>query len=229
MKVSVVIPALNEAGSITACVRAARRGYSPAEVEIVVVDGGSTDGTPGLVPAGERVVHAPRGRAVQMNRGAAATGGGVLVFCHADSLLPAGWREEVLAQLALPRTSGGSFQTRFRPAAGFLGVLNLLSTRADWRIMYGDQAQFMRRASFERTGGFPPIPLMEDVEMARALHRLGRLRRSRLPVITSGRRFIERGPLRQAVLSVTCMLRYLYMGATPQAIARAYRSSRETP
>lgn len=91
----------------------------------------------------------------------------------------------------------------------------------------GDQGQFMSRATFERVGGFPEIPLMEDVEMSRALHKAGRLVRAPLRMTTSSRRFLERGPLRQWFLAVTNMIRYLYLGATPEQIADKYRSSRE--
>jgi hypothetical protein len=99
---------------------------------------------------------------------------------------------------------------------------------SNWRIMYGDQVQFIARETFDQVGGFPEIPLMEDVEMSRALHQRGRLARPRgIRVITSSRRFLERGPRRQWLQNIWAMIRYLYLGATPQDIARTYRSSRE--
>jgi hypothetical protein len=162
-----------------------------------------------------------------MNRGAKASHGEILVFCHADSRLPAGWREAVIKALRHPDVSGGAFQTLLLPENGILCLINRLKLPADWRIMFGDQAQFMRRATYNQVGGFPEIPLMEDVEMARQLHRAGRLVRVPLRVVTSSRRFLENGPLRQWLLSWRCMIRYLYLGATPEDIVRVYRSSRE--
>jgi rSAM/selenodomain-associated transferase 2 len=225
--VSVIIPALNEAEHIRAVVEAARRDYTPTQVEVVVVDGGSHDGTPERVPAGVKLIRAPRGRAAQMNSGAAASQGEILLFCHADSRLPAAWREAVVHALSRPGVSGGSFQIRLSPARGVLHLLNRLSFSANWRIMVGDQAQFMARRTFEQVGGFPDVPLLEDLEMSRALHGAGRLVRIPLRVVTSSRRFLERGPLCQFGLDVVCVFRYLYLGASPEELAGLYVSSRE--
>jgi rSAM/selenodomain-associated transferase 2 len=225
--VSVIIPALNEAESIRAAIASARRDYTSHQVEIIVVDGGSDDGTPERVPAGVKLIHAPCGRAVQMNRGAAASRGEILLFCHADSQLPAGWWEAVVLALSRPGVSGGSFQIRLSPARGILHLLNRLSFPPNWRIMVGDQAQFMARHTFEQVGGFPDMPLLEDLEMSRALGQAGRLVRIPLRVVTSSRRFLERGPLRQFCLDVACVFRYLYLGASAGELAGLYVSSRE--
>lgn len=229
MLVSVIIPALNEAENIAACIAAARRDYAPAEVELLLVDGGSTDGTPELAPPDVTVLHSPRGRAVQLNRGAAAAHGDLLVFCHSDSQLPTGWREAVIEALSDPAVSGGTFQTQSLPANWFFKVRNRWVYPARWQIMFGDQAQFMRRATFEQVGGFPELPLMEDLELSRALHKVGKLIRIRpeLRVITSSRRFLERGCIRQWLLNIWNTTRYLYLGATAEKIAASYRSSRE--
>jgi len=164
-----------------------------------------------------------------MNAGAANARGDILVFCHADSQLPEGWREAVIAALDMPGVSGGTFQTLILPANWMLAIRNRWVFPANWKIMFGDQVQFMRRATFEAVGGFPEIPLMEDVEMSRALNKVGRVVRisHQYRVITSSRRFAERGFLRQSLLNGLSMLRYLYLGATPKDIARVYRSSRE--
>ena len=229
MLVSVIIPALNEADNIQQTITAARRDYVPDEVEIIVVDGGSTDGTPDLVPPDVTLIQSPRGRAVQMNRGAAVSHGEILIFCHADSQLPAGWREVVIETLSQPGVSGGTFQTLVLPARGiFMHIRNQMRFAADWWRMYGDQAQFMARVTFERVGGFPEIPLMEDVEMMRALDYEGQLVKIGHPrVITSSRRFLERGFFRQSLMNLWSMFRYLNLGATPEDIARVYQSSRE--
>ena len=229
MLVSVIIPALNEAENIARCSADARRDYTRDEVEIIVVDGGSTDGTVKLVPDDVTLLASPRGRAVQLNRGAAAADGDILVFCHADSFLPTGWREAIIDALSNPAVSGGTFQTLILPADWMLQIRNHWVFPPKWSLMYGDQVQFMRRETFEAVGGFPEIPLMEDVEMSRALHEAGRLVRidPDVRVITSGRRFAERGYLWQSLLNGWNMFRYLNLGATPEQIARSYRSSRE--
>ena len=162
-----------------------------------------------------------------MNRGAQASSGETLLFCHADSQLPPGWREAVLRALDQPGTSGGFFQILLLPEKGVLRPLNRLELPADWRIMFGDMAQFMSREVYDRVGGFPEIPCMEDLEMARQLHGAGKIVRIPLRVITSSRRFLENGPLRQCSLVLRCIVRYLYFGATPEEIAHVYRSSRE--
>ena len=227
MLVSVIIPALNEAENILKTIRAAQRSHTPEQVEIVVVDGGSSDGTPDFVPPEVMLIRSPRGRAVQMNAGARASHGELLAFCHADSQLPTGWRKAVIESLSRPGVSGGCFQTLISPPKGILHLVNAIRFPVDWRIMFGDLVQFMSRATFEQVGGFPEIVLMEDVEMMRALHQVGKLVRPNLRVVTSSRRFLERGPLRQWLLGFRCMIRYLYFGETPEDIARVYVSSRE--
>jgi len=227
--VSVVIPALNEAENIVACIEAARSDYRQHEVEVVVADGGSSDGTQALIPPGVTLVRAPRGRGVQMNRGAARTRGEILLFCHADTRLPRGWREAVIEVLGEPGVSGGGFQRIFEPARGFVRVINRIKIGDNWRLLHGDRAQFMSRVTFEAIGGFPEVPLMEDVEMGRLLSRQGRIRMVPLPlqVVSSSRRLLERGPFRQYCLTGWYRFRYFHLGATPEDIARAYRSSRE--
>ena len=224
--VSVVIPVLNEAPQIAISLEAARRNYRPDEVEIIVVDGGSSDGTLELVPSDVLLLHAPRGRALQLNQGAAAARGEVLLFCHSDSELPPGWREALLRALSRPNVAGGVFWLHLVPARGLLHLVNHLPFLYDWRTMYGDQGQFMWRETFERVGGYAEIPLMEDVEMMRRLRQHGRVVRLRHRIKTSSRRFLERGPLRQLMLVLTLVFRYLYLGASPETLARDYRNTR---
>ena len=222
MRVSVVIPVLNEAELVGACVAAARRDYSHDEVEILVVDGGSTDCTRQRVPVGERVIDSPRGRAVQMNRGASESTGGILVFCHADTLLPLGWRESVLPAIGRRGVNCGCFRLRLEPPRGVLRLINRLPFPRNWRFVFGDQVQFMTRDTFEAVGRFPEIPLMEDVELSRRLARRGRIVRVKLTAVTSSRRFLERGPFKQLVVDLTCWTRYVFLGARPEDLLRIY-------
>jgi rSAM/selenodomain-associated transferase 2 len=216
------MPALNEAEIIGTAIAAARRNHAEDEVEIIVVDGGSTDGTTERVPSRERLLRCRPGRAAQMNHGASAAQGDILVFCHADTRLPEGWRRPVISAMDQTGVSGGSFAIRLEPAQGILHLLNRLPVPADWRLMYGDQAQFTTRTTFERVGGFPDIPLMEDLEMMRRLARIGRLVRIPLRVTSSSRRFLNRGPLRQFCMNVSLVVRYLYLGAAAEEVARDY-------
>lgn len=222
MLVSVIIPTLNEARGIQRTLAAARRAYGLDEVEILVVDGGSTDGTLTEIQSPDVLVRSPAGRAVQMNRGAATAQGEILVFCHADTHLPPGWREPVIAALHQPWVSGGSFSFRIVPPRGILHLINLPRYPADWRLMYGDQAQFMRRDTFEMIGGFPEVPAMEDMAIMWKLQAAGELVRLPLRVTTSSRRFLAQGPLRQLILNASVIFRYIYLGATPEEIACTY-------
>jgi rSAM/selenodomain-associated transferase 2 len=223
----VIIPTLNEGNCIAETITSVRQSYTMDQVEIIIADGGSTDTTLECIPVDTIIIHAPRGRARQMNAGAAVAQGKYLAFVHADTRLPEGWREEIINLLSDPWVSGGTFQCTLEPAKGLMKVFNLFTMPPWWMIMYGDQVQFMARDTFVRLGKFKEIPLMEDVEMSRTLHLNGRLVRSKLRITTSSRRFLETGVLRQYWINFTCMIRYLYLGATPEDIQNIYRSSRE--
>jgi rSAM/selenodomain-associated transferase 2 len=226
--VSVIIPTLNEEDGIQSCIAAARRDYAPSQVEVVVVDGGSTDQTRSRVPPGVAVVESPRGRGIQMSRGASYAKGDVLLFCHADTHLPEGWRAPVVDALAKPGVSGGTFQRRYEPERGLiLWFLNRVRSWGLWWALHGERCQFMTRSTFEAIGGYPDTILMEDLEMSRALHRRGRIAVLPVRVVTSSRRLLENGVLRQGLLVQWYCFRYLVLGASAEDIARAYQSSRE--
>ncbi len=227
MLVSVVIPTLNEETTIAQTIASVRQSYTLDQVEIIIADGGSSDNTLRSIPEDVIVIPAPRVRAKQMNAGAAVCHGKYLAFVHADTRLPPGWREEVIRLLSDPWVSGGTFQCTLEPAKSLMKFFNQFTMPAWWKIMYGDQVQFMSRDTFFRLGKFKEIPLMEDVEMSRELHQNGRLVRSKMRIYTSSRRFLETGVLRQYWINFTCMVRYLYLGATPEDIQNIYRSSRE--
>jgi rSAM/selenodomain-associated transferase 2 len=222
MLVTTIIPTLNEEAFILDAIRSARRDYNTEELEIIVVDGGSQDGTLRLIPPGVQVIRSNPGRAAQMNLGAENARGELLVFCHADSLLPKGWREAVIEKLDEPGVSGGTFQLSIVPAKGILKLRNQINYPANWQLMYGDQVQFMARSTFDAVGGFPDLPIMEDLEMSRSLGKCGRLVRIPLRVRTSSRRFSGDKPRRQWLLSIKCVILYLYFGKTAEDIKSIY-------
>jgi rSAM/selenodomain-associated transferase 2 len=220
VKLSIVIPCLNEAQGIDACLRGLtplrRRGH-----EVIVVDGGSDDGTPGLARAHcDRLLAARRGRAAQMNAGARLAGGDALLFLHADSRLPE--RADTLILDSMKTHSWGRFDVTIDGTHPLLTVvscaMNLRSRLTG--IATGDQAIFVRRDAFD---GFPEIALMEDIAFCKAMKRRGAPACLRERVITSGRRWERRGVLRTIVLMWWLRLRY-FLGAHPDQLARLYRS-----
>jgi len=222
MLVSIIIPTLNEEANILDAIRSVRQGYGHDEIEIIVVDGGSQDGTLRLIPPNIMVLQSQAGRARQMNLGAAHARGQILVFCHADSRLPKGWREAIIEELSKPNVSGGTFQLSILPANGILNLRNKINYPANWRLMYGDQVQFLARSTFDQVGGFPQIPIMEDLEMSRSLAKAGQLVRIPLRVRTSSRRFSGKSPRGQWLLSIKCVILYLYFGKTAEEIKTIY-------
>jgi rSAM/selenodomain-associated transferase 2 len=222
MLVSIIIPTLNEEAYILDAIRSARQNYASDEIEIIVVDGGSQDDTLSLIPPRIQVFHSLANRGAQMNLGAANSHGEILVFCHADSLLPEGWREEVIDTLSNNNISGGTFQLSIVPAKGILRLRNRVTYPANWMVMYGDQVHFMSRSTFEKIGGYPEIPIMEDLEMSRSLNKAGQLVRIPLRVKTSSRGFSASSPIKQWLLNIKCVLLYVYFGKTADDIKTIY-------
>lgn len=221
--ISIIIPAIDEAGSIGRTLESA--GNEPA-VERIVVDGGSTDDTRQIAAdAGAEVVASPPGRALQMNAGANRARGEVFLFLHADTLLPAGFSDEVRQILDRPEVACGAFKLAIN---GVSWKLRMIETVANWRSRfagypYGDQALFMRADDFKQVGGFPEQPIMEDFEMVRRLRRLGRIALAGKPVLTSARRWERLGPLRTMILNQVIVGAYL-AGTDLERLARLYRS-----
>lgn len=223
MKLSIIVPALNEASIIVASLQALQplraRGH-----EVILADGGSTDGTPALAaPLADRVLVAPRGRARQMNQGAAAAAGGVLLFLHADTRLAPEADQLIDAALAGGRRCWGRFDIEIEGRSRLLAVvafcMNLRSRLTG--VATGDQAIFATRAAFERAGGFPDIALMEDVAFSKRARRLSPPARVRAAAITSGRRWERNGVLRTIILMWRLRLAYAF-GARPDELARRY-------
>jgi rSAM/selenodomain-associated transferase 2 len=222
MKFSIVIPVLDEAAEIEAAL-AALAPYRRRGVEIIVADGGSSDRTVELArPLADRVLSSPRGRAVQMNAGAAAAQGDVLLFLHADTYLPASADRLVLDGLARSGRRWGHFDVRIDGGGGLAIIARLMNTRSRLTgICTGDQAMFITRATFEGAGGFPPIALMEDVALSARLKHLGRPLALHAHVTTSARRWRAQGTLRTVLLMWRLRLAY-FLGADPAKLAQAY-------
>jgi rSAM/selenodomain-associated transferase 2/rSAM/selenodomain-associated transferase 1 len=221
-RVSVIIPALNEAAHIAATLEMARK-CSPHE--IIVVDGGSVDETCAVAQkSGATAIHSKPGRARQMNAGAAQATGNVLLFLHADTLLPDNWSRIVKETLVMPGVVAGSFG--FRVAESFPGrwlVEWTTNLRSRWfQNPYGDQTQFLRRALFEELGGFADLPIMEDYELNQRLRKLGRVVTAEAAAITSGRRWKRLGVVR-TTLTNKMMITGFHLGVCPHKLARFYR------
>jgi len=222
MKLSIVMPVLDEAAEIEAAL-SALAPYRRRGVEVIVVDGGSNDGTAERARVlADRVIAAARGRSLQMNAGAAAARGDVLLFLHADTQLPENADGLVLDGLARSGRAWGRFDVRI-DGGGFLRVVAIMmNTRSRATgIATGDQALFVTAAAFEAAGGFPPIALMEDVALSTRLKRIGRPCALRARVTTSARRWRRHGTLRTVLLMWRLRLRF-FLGADPAKLARAY-------
>jgi len=228
-EVSVVIPALDEKRMIRSCIGAIGQSEN---VEIIVSDGGSVDQTVSRAArAGARVVSGARGRGPQLNLGAGEAKGEILLFVHADCRLPAKWLEGVCAALQDPETSLVCFRLHTEPlgdegggfwSASWLRLLDLRSIGLG--LPYGDQGFAVRREIFECVGGFPEIPLMEDLVFARECRRIGRIRRLPLTVRTTARRF-ERHPIRARLMTASFPLLFR-LGVSPSTLARWYGTVR---
>ncbi|WP_296811220.1 TIGR04283 family arsenosugar biosynthesis glycosyltransferase [Thiocapsa sp.] len=221
--ISVIIPTLNEARGIVALLDELAP-IRAADGEILVVDGESPDGTAGIAaPLADRVLSAPRGRAAQMNVGAAAARGDLLVFLHADTRAPIEALLRLPDLLARSGRSWGRFDVRIE---GRHPLLPLIAWSMSQRsrltgIATGDQAIFVDRALFERVGGFPDIALMEDIALSRRLKRDGRPLCLRDRVITSGRRWESKGVARTVLLMWWLRLAYA-LGVRPDRLSRIY-------
>jgi rSAM/selenodomain-associated transferase 2 len=235
LQISVIIPTLDEGRTIMATLA---HTVSLGFAELIVVDGGSTDETPALLESYRfrtqssalspvHWVAAPCGRARQMNEGAKASHGEILLFLHADTQLPDNAKTMIEVALANHQTVGGWFDVRFdRPSMW----ATIISRMMNWRsrlsgIATGDQALFVRRHVFEQIGGFVDIPLMEDIDFSGRLKRTGTTVALTAPVTTSFRRWERYGPLRTILLMWA--LRFLYwIGVSPHRLKNYYGTAR---
>ena len=220
MTVSIIIPTLNEAACIAETIRRLR-GQSPRE--IIVVDGGSSDGTQELAHDADLLLAAPRGRAAQMNAGAANAAGEYLLFMHADCALANGALAAVGRALSRRRVIAGCFSMRVQAEGRLFRFIDAAATaRVRFTgIAYGDQGLFVRRADFEQLGGFPPLRFMEDVFFSRLLRRHGRVVVVHERIAVSPRRWHKAGIVRQTLrnwgLTALALAR-----VSPDRLARHY-------
>jgi len=218
---SVVIPTLNEAGHIKKTIEKARN----SEAEIIVVDGGSTDGTIDLAAeSGVKLVSSPRGRAIQQNHGAGFSKGRVLLFLHADTLLPSDYMDYIYDTLMDPSVLMGAFGFKTDLSGPAIRVIewiaNFRSSR--FKLPYGDQAFFMRKATFDSVGGFPEIAIAADLYFARRVSEMGRIATLRIPAITSARRWRSLGIFQVTLINLIIVVG-CYLGVPPERLALLYR------
>lgn len=225
MKISVIIPTLNEEQNIARLI--AQLLAMPEQPEIIVADGGSADGTLTAARNHALCISCPPGRARQMNAGAQAASGDVLLFLHADSRLAPDALQQVNKALTNQTIVGGCFRLVIDSASFILKLVALGSNlRARFGgLIFGDQGIFVRRQVFEELGGFPEIELMEDWEFSKALHKKGQVTILDTPVYTSPRRWEKHGTWRTLWLMHKIKLLY-HLGRTPVQLKKLYRDHR---
>lgn len=220
--ISVIIPTLNEALGIAAAVAAVRARLPAAE--IIVADGGSTDGTVAAAAgSGVGVVLASRGRGLQCRAGAEVATGDWLLFLHADTALPVTAAPLLAAFSKRNDTRIATFRLAFDEAGWFLRSCAWCSRIDSVLTRFGDQGIFVRRAFYDKLGGFPAWPLFEDVELLRRARRVTKVWSLPAVVTTSARRFRRRGPFRQQLQNAQLLARFL-LGTPPEKLAATYRS-----
>ena len=215
-----MIPTRDEADRIAHAIESAR---APG-VQILVADAGSRDATrERALAAGAQVIPSEPGRARQLAAGARAADADVVLFLHADTRLPAGWADAVRRALSDPRVAGGAFAFSFAERSATLALVEwgVRLRLALARLPYGDQGIFVRRAALDAIGGVPQAPLMEDLDLVRALRAHGRLALLREPATTSARRYLERGVWRTVAKNAVALLGF-WLGVDRARLAAWY-------
>lgn len=225
-KISIIIPVLNEAEHLEKTLSGL---IAQPGVEVIVVDGGSVDGTVDIAgKAGIKVLKTPPGRGRQMNVGAKVATGSILLFLHGDTLLPAGFERYVRNVLAETGVVAGAFRLAIdSPAKKLRVVERFTNLRANLlQLPYGDQAIFLQAARFWSVGGFQDIPLMEDFALVRTLRRQGRIKILPHAVVTSARRWQRLGVMRTTCIHQIIILGYL-LGVSPVRLASSWHRQRK--
>jgi len=225
--ISVIIPTLNEEKNIGRCIERVRA--EDCECEIIVADGGSTDLTVDVAGRheGVKIVESGRGRGTQMNRGAAAAAGDILLFLHADTTLEQGWSNAVLSSVGRGRAVAGAFTFRIdNPGRPYRIIELWVSLRcAVFMLPYGDQAIFVKADIFRRLGGYREIPLMEDVDIIDRMKKMGRIVILPEKASTHARRWAREGWVRASLMNNLIMIMYR-AGVHPQRLAKMYYRER---
>ncbi len=226
--ISVVVPTYNEANYLSATLDSV--AASEAQKEVIVVDAGSVDGTRELArqKASCLLLSSRRQRAHQMNLGAQHARGSILLFLHADTVLPALALDQIESSLSRDQIIGGGFARRYDSNSWFLRITCLLAgLRTRWAGWFlGDQAIFVRRKRFKQLGGFHDLDLFEDLDLSRRIAKAGRVVTLIGPVISSSRRFKARGEVLTTLSDVWLTFRYL-LGANPNSLAKERRAFSE--
>lgn len=225
--ISVIIPTLNEEDNIERCIRGIKK--EDAGCEIIVADGGSTDRTVEIAGADEgiKVIRTGKGRGLQMNEGAAAAAGEILLFLHADTRLEEGWSSALLPSLKDRSVAGGAFTFKVdSPERHYRLIESWVSLRCSiFKLPYGDQGIFVRRDVFECIGGYREIPLMEDVDIIERVRKAGRIAILDKKAFTHHRRWAKQGWVRASLMNQMIMLLYR-LGGSPDRLAKIYYRER---
>jgi rSAM/selenodomain-associated transferase 2 len=226
LKISIIIPVLNEAPTIAQVISTARNAEN---VEIIVADGGSSDDTVEIAKGeADRVISTTPGRATQMNAGAAASTGDILLFLHADTHLPHGYDTRVRQALENPSIVAGAFELKINAPLLSLRLVEIgVNCRSHFLQMpYGDQAIFLKTVTFNQMGGFPNLPVMEDFELVRRLKKQGRIQIVSMPVLTSARRWQQVGVLKTTAINQIVIIAY-FLGVSPDRLGEWYRGKKK--
>jgi len=220
LRISVIVPTLDEAERIGALIDALRRqGFD----EIVVADGGSRDATvERATNAGAQVILSSRGRGQQLGAGARVASGEALFFVHADCLPPSGARNSIEARLAEVGVSAGCFRLAFDEAHPLLRLYAFMSRINHGLFTYGDQGLFLLRSTYLRIGGYRDMPLFEDVDILQRLRRAGRIVKLNQPMLTSARRLMRDGVAQRELMSAGLVALY-HLGVSPERLEQWYR------
>ena len=223
MKISVIIPTLNEESHIEKTLLSVTK--QEGDYEFYVVDGGSSDNTVTIAKRYTTVINSQRGRAVQMNTGARLCKGDILLFLHADTVLPDNAFREIRKRMKDDTVAGGSFYIAFDADTFILKGISFI-TRFNFSLFhFGDQGIFVRRSIFQTLNGYKEMPVMEDYDFYKRLGKQGKVILIRMPVISSARRFVKKGVIRQLLINKFVVLAY-WAGVDIQAIKRFYDDTR---
>ncbi len=238
--ISIIIPTLNEAKNIQLTLATIN---TATDIEVIVVDGGSEDDTVAITKqyckqnAGDgdiksiKIISGYRGRALQMNAGAAAATGEILLFLHADTRLPAEFdvmvRKIFSAPISKSKIVAGAFTLKIDAKGMGLRLVEWgVKLRSHlWQMPYGDQAIFLKKQTFEEIGGFPELPIMEDFELIGRLKSLGKITIVPVPVVTSARRWLQKGIFQTTLINQIVIIAY-FLGVSPQRLRSLYRQGK---